>query len=73
MHDLEPFAIIVVVAAIALLAAAASSRISEWTRVPTPAIFLVAASVCAEVFPHLGSLSIVVDQRIRLRLGTVGW
>jgi cell volume regulation protein A len=64
MHDLEPFAIIVVVTAIALLCAAASSRISEWTRVPTPAIFLVVASVSAEVFPHLGSLSIVVDQRI---------
>ena len=36
VHDLEPFAIVVAVAAIALLGAAASSRISEWTRVPTP-------------------------------------
>ena len=64
MHDVVPFALVVVVAALALLAAVGSSRISEWVRIPTPAIFLVAASVCADLFPALGSLSIRADQRI---------
>ena len=64
MHDVVPFALVVVVAALALLAAVGSSRISEWVRIPTPAIFLVAASVCADLFPDLGSLSIRADQRI---------
>ena len=64
MHDIAPFALVVVVAALALLAAVGSSRISEWVRIPAPAIFLVAASLCAELFPDLGSLSIRTDQRI---------
>ncbi len=64
MHDVTPFALVVVVAALALLAAVGSSRIGEWVRIPAPAIFLVAASVCAHLFPHLGSLSIRSDQRI---------
>ncbi len=64
MHDVVPFALAVVVAALALLAAVGSSRISEWARIPTPAIFLVAASICADLFPSLGSLSIRADQRI---------
>ena len=64
MHDIAPFALVVVVAALALLAAVGSSRIGEWVRVPAPAIFLVAASFCAELFPDLGSLSIRTDQRI---------
>ena len=64
MHDIVPFALVVVVAALALLAAVGSSRISEWVRIPAPAIFLVAASICADLFPDLGSLSIRADQRI---------
>ena len=64
MHDVEPFAIVVAIAALALLAAIISSRVSEWIRVPAPAIFLVAASVTADLAPHLGSLSIRADQRI---------
>ena len=64
MHDVVPFALVVVVAAVALLAAVGSSRISEWARIPAPAIFLVAASICADLFPDLGSLSIRADQRI---------
>ena len=64
MHDIAPFALVVVLAAFALLAAVGSSRLSEWVRIPTPAIFLVAASLCAELFPDLGSLTIRTDQRI---------
>ncbi len=64
MHDVVPFALAVTVASLALLAAVGSSRISEWVRIPTPAIFLVAASICADFVPALGSLSIRADQRI---------
>src|SRR3954449_9944062 len=64
MHDVTPFALVVVVAAVALLLAVGSSRLTEWLHVPSPALFLVAASVCADLFPDLGSLSMVTDQRI---------
>jgi cell volume regulation protein A len=64
VHDVIPFALVVAVSALALLAAVGSSRLTEWIRIPAPAIFLVAASLGAELFPHLGSLSIRADQRI---------
>jgi cell volume regulation protein A len=46
------------------MAAAGSSRLAEKIRVPAPAVFLVAASLCADLFPNLGSLPIRADQRI---------
>jgi cell volume regulation protein A len=64
VHDVVPFAFVVAIASVALLAAVGSNRLSEWVRIPPPAIFLLAASVCADVFPDLGSLSIHADQRI---------
>jgi potassium/hydrogen antiporter len=65
VHDVVPFALVVTVCAFALLAAAGSSRVSERLRIPTPALFLIAASACADLWPdRLGSLSIRADQRI---------
>jgi cell volume regulation protein A len=64
VHDVEPYAIIVLIAALALLAAVGSSRVSARIGVPAPAIFLVGASIAADLFPSLGSLSIMADQRI---------
>ncbi|MGH3444044.1 MAG: potassium/proton antiporter [Nocardioidaceae bacterium] len=64
MQDVVPFAVVVAVAALALLVAVASSRVSALVNLPAPAIFLVAASIIADVFPDLGSLSIVSDQQI---------
>jgi cell volume regulation protein A len=65
VHDVVPFALVVTICAFALLAAAGSSRLSEQFRVPAPALFLVVASVCADLFAHhFGSLSIRADQRI---------
>jgi cell volume regulation protein A len=64
MHDVTPFAVVVVIAAIALLLAVGSSRLTSWLHVPSPAVFLIVASICADVFPDLGSLSMVTDQRI---------
>jgi cell volume regulation protein A len=64
VHDVIPFAVLVAIAALAVLAATGSSRLSELIHVPTPAIFLVAASLLVDLFPHLGSLSLRADQRI---------
>jgi potassium/hydrogen antiporter len=64
MHDVIPFALVVVVGSVALLLAVGSSRLTALTQIPSPALFLVAASVAADVFPDLGSLGIEVDQRI---------
>jgi potassium/hydrogen antiporter len=64
MDDVVPFALVVVVASLALLGAVGSSRITALTQLPSPGLFLLAASVAADVFPGLGSLSITADQRI---------
>ena len=64
MSDFQQFGVVICVAALALLFAVLSSQVSEWVRVPAPAIFLIAAAVASELFHGLGSLSIEVDQRI---------
>ena len=64
MHDLVPFAIVTLLAGLALLLAVGSSRLAERIRVPTPALFLIAAAAASDLVPRLGKLSIVVDQRI---------
>jgi len=64
VSDIEPYAIALTIAALALLGAVASSRVSERLRIPAPAIFLLTASIAAELFPTLGSLGIRSDQRI---------
>src|SRR5262245_18743218 len=64
MHDVTPFAVMIAVAAGALLLAIGSSRLSARLHVPSPALFLIAATICSELFPRVGSLSIVTDQRI---------
>ncbi|MFN2560080.1 MAG: cation:proton antiporter [Jatrophihabitans sp.] len=64
MHDLVPFAVVIVLFAVALLVAVGSNRLAQWIRIPAPALFLVAAAVASQLSPRLGRLSIVVDQRI---------
>jgi cell volume regulation protein A len=64
VHDVQPFALVIAIAALALLVAAASNTISSRLGIPAPAIFLLAASIAAELSPTLGSLSIRADQRI---------
>jgi len=64
MHDVTPFALVVVVGAVALLLAVGSSRLTAWVHVPSPALFLIAASICADLFPDLGGLTTLTDQRI---------
>jgi potassium/hydrogen antiporter len=64
MHDVTPFALVIVVASVALLLAVGSSRLTALTQIPSPALFLVAASIATDVFPDLGRLGIRTDQRI---------
>jgi cell volume regulation protein A len=64
MTAIDPFAIVVLVVAAALMAAVLSNRLSEWIRIPAPALFLVAAAAAAAIFPVLGTLPHAVDQQI---------
>ena len=64
MHDIAPFAVTTLLTALALLVAVGSNRVAERIHIPTPALFLLLAAVASDVFPKLGGLSIVVDQRI---------
>lgn len=64
MHDLVPFAVTTLLTGAALLIAVGSNRLAERIRVPTPALFLIAAAVASDLAPRLGGLSIVVDQRL---------
>jgi cell volume regulation protein A len=64
VHDLVPFAIVLLTVALCLLAAVGSNRLAGLVRVPAPALFLIVAAVASEVFPSLRGLSIVNDQRI---------
>ncbi|WP_375480133.1 cation:proton antiporter [uncultured Jatrophihabitans sp.] len=64
MGDLGHFAIVVLLVAITLLVAIGSHRLTQWLRIPAPALFLIAAAVAAELAPSLSGLSIVADQRI---------
>ncbi|TAM90782.1 MAG: sodium:proton exchanger, partial [Jatrophihabitans sp.] len=64
MHDVIRFGAVVAVLAVALLAAVGSSRISARVNIPAPAVFLLAASVAAQIFPGLRRLGVVADQRI---------
>jgi cell volume regulation protein A len=64
MNDLIPFAVVLLVASGALLVAVGSTRLGRWLSIPAPALFLIVASVCADVFPGLNELSVPTDQRI---------
>jgi len=65
MSEILTFGEVVAIAAIGLLVALASSGLSERTRIPAPAVFLVAAAVASDVFPSLGeALSIRHVERI---------
>jgi cell volume regulation protein A len=62
--DVAPFGLAVTLVALAALLAVLSNRLSERTRVPAPAFFLIAAAVASDVFPRLRDVPIKVDQRL---------
>lgn len=64
MSDLRPFGFVILLVSLAVVAAALSSRLSERLRVPAPALFLIAAAIASDLFPTLGSLPIITEERV---------
>lgn len=64
MLDSTAFAIQVAIIAAALVLAVFSHQLSQRTRVPAPAIFLVAAALAALSLPPVSSASRALDERI---------
>ena len=65
MHEVLHFGAIVLLVSAAFAVAVFSNKLSEWSRVPTAAFFLLAAAVAAEVWPALeDALSIQDVERI---------
>jgi cell volume regulation protein A len=62
--DVVGFGLAILVISAAGLAAVWSNRLSELIRVPTPAIFLIAAAVASDLFPALGRVPVVTVQRV---------
>ncbi|MGZ4315694.1 MAG: cation:proton antiporter, partial [Gaiellaceae bacterium] len=55
MHEVTHFGEIVLLVSAALSVALLSSRLSERIRVPTAALFLLAAAVISDVWPGIGN------------------
>jgi len=64
MDHAESFAVVVLVAAVVGSVAVASHRLTERTRIPAPAFFLVAAAIASDVFPSLTPGSVTVTQDV---------
>jgi len=64
MADTAPFALVVLITAIVALAAVLSSHLTAKIRIPSPALFLVAASIAVKAFPSLGPPSGLTVERI---------
>jgi cell volume regulation protein A len=62
--DVAPFGLAILLASAAVLAAVLANRLTEFIRLPAPALFLLIAALASDVFPDLGSLSVVTDERI---------
>jgi cell volume regulation protein A len=57
MADTAPFALVILITATVALAAVLSSHLTTRLRIPSPALFLVAASVAVRVLPALNAPS----------------
>lgn len=64
MTDAAPFALVVLLVATAGLVAVVSSRLTEWVKIPSPAIVLVGAAVAAQFFPVLRPTSEFAVERV---------
>ncbi len=53
MTDTEPFALIVLLTAAVGLVAVLSNRLTEWVKLPSPALVLVGAAIAVKVIPAL--------------------
>jgi cell volume regulation protein A len=64
MQDIEVFGLLVAAISIAASLAILSNRLSARTRIPAPALFLIAAAIASELFPSLNALPFESVQRI---------
>lgn len=64
MHDGPTFGLILLGVSAAVMLAIAAERLSRIIRIPTPAIFLVAAAAAAQLVPSLHRLSHTADERL---------
>jgi potassium/hydrogen antiporter len=64
MSDVVGFAGAIALVSGAVLVALLSSRVSEWLRVPAPAVFLLAAAVVSDLVPVLGRVPVLSVQRV---------
>jgi cell volume regulation protein A len=62
--DAAPFALVVLLVAAAGLVAVVSSRLTEWVKIPSPALVLVGAAVAAQFFPVLRPSSEFTVERV---------
>ena len=64
MTAVDTFSVAVLLVSLALIAAVYANRLSEWIKIPTPALFLIAGAAAANLMPALGSASKLLDERI---------
>jgi cell volume regulation protein A len=64
MTAIDTFSVAVLLVALALIIAVYTSRLSEWIRIPTPALFLIAGAAAGNLVPALGSASTLFDERV---------
>jgi cell volume regulation protein A len=64
MNDVEVFGLLIAAISIAASVAILSNRLSERTRIPAPALFLIAAAVASQLFPSLDALTFESVQRV---------
>ncbi len=64
VEDLTRFGATVLLVSVAVLIALVANRVSRLLRVPAPALFLVAAALASDIWPALGRLTPLMDNRI---------
>jgi cell volume regulation protein A len=64
VRDVTSFGWVVLGVSLAAAVAILSNRLSEWIRVPAPALFLVGAAVASDIFPALNVFDVVTVQRV---------
>lgn len=64
MAEVTGYGLVIGLVALAVFVAVLSNRLTEWIRVPAPALFLVAAAGLAWAVPALNRLSVVTVQRV---------
>jgi cell volume regulation protein A len=65
VHEITAFGTIVLIVGAAFVLAVLASKLTSYVPVPAPAIFLLAAAVASDVFPHLrDELSIETVERV---------